>query len=156
MDNEKSQFIFYDNDTMECYNIYKHSFGFDYSTFGDIKNAYPTIKGFVECNFEGQLIKKPIKLDPTTMKKIAKYNAEMEVKELEKQKTQLNSEISKLKTDLDKIKNKIDNLKNFAEKFIESEIDNIEDYIDVEYNDDKYIDSYDYYDYYDYYGEDDD
>jgi predicted nuclease with TOPRIM domain len=144
---EKSQLIFYDNDTMECYNIYNYLIGFDFSAIGDIENAYPTIRGLVECDFEGRFIKSPINLDPTTMKRIAKYNSEMEVKELEKQKTQLNSEISKLKTDLDKIKNKIDNLKNFAENFIKSDIDNIEDYIDVEYNDDKYDD---------YYGEDDD
>lgn len=105
----------------------------EFSSIDDFNKQYlPPMYNFFECevpNFE-QLDN--IKLDDTTMKRIAKFNKEADIKKLDKTIKEKEDKIKELDDVLQDKEGRIKKLKEFVAKIYD---------IDIEYDED-----YDYYD----------
>ena len=84
-----------------------------------------------------------IELDNSTMKKIAKYNAEKDVELLIRKKQVLEDEIKLLQDKKSTEEQKFKQLSKFANEFLKSDEQNIDDYIQENYVDNNYDDYYD-------------
>lgn len=136
---QKSQFIFYDGEIMKCFNCCNVNYSQEPRTMNCIT---PFMDNPIHISFGGSysfevdLGKEIIELDPTTMKRIAKYNAEKEVDILIRKKQVLEDEIKQLEENKQSQIKKLDSLKQFCKEFIISDEDDIDEYIDANYSSD--------------------
>lgn len=135
---EKSQIIIYDGEEMHCFTCMSLRKNFD-SRFEECFNGQRIYTGTIS-SFEAVSGKDIIELDPTMMKRIAKYNAEREVDILIRKKKVLEDEIEQLEEDKNKQIKKIESLVTFCKDFVEADETNIDEYIDNNYIQDDYDD----------------
>lgn len=90
----------------------------------------PYIKTYTTCEDES---KEYIKLDDTMMKRILKYNKEVEIEKLNKEIEQKKAEIKELENTIEDRKARCDKVKNYIENIFDLDLDN-----DYEEDDDYY------------------
>lgn len=112
--------ILYDEDQMQCFGGYLSGFEIEYQEpiFTPIEDTFSTMSikpigpSYAYTTFK--LEHKIIQLDPTTMKRIAKYNLEKEneglLKEIEKNK----KEIERIKTEYEELKNRLQTISDIG------------------------------------------
>ena len=98
--------------------------------YGGVVAKRPYIKTYTTCEDEP---KEYIKLDDTTMKRILKYNKEIEIKKLNKEIEQKKAEIKELENTIEDRKARCDKVKNYIENIFDLDLDN-----DYEEDDDYY------------------
>lgn len=151
----KNQIIFYNDEEMQCYNVFGCEFKQDNFYFNEpTRSSNFSVSGFIArpvSTFDLQVNKQKIELDPTLMKRIAKYNAEVEVEELKLEKARLEEQIEELKELEKKHFEKIEDMKKFCEKFMRDSYDTVEEYAERYFAGCSCDDEY-----YDYNDEDDD
>lgn len=98
--------------------------------YGGVIAQRPYIKTYTTCEDEP---KEYIKLDDTMMKRILKYNKEVEIKKLNKEIEQKKAEIKELENTIEDRKARCDKIKNYIENIFDLDLDN-----DYEEDDDYY------------------
>ena len=98
--------------------------------YGGVVAKRPYIKTYTTCEDEPT---EYIKLDDTTMKRILKYNKEIEIKKLNKEIEQKKAEIKELENTIEDRKARCDKVKNYIENIFDLDLDN-----DYEEDDDYY------------------
>ena len=93
------------------------------------------IEAYVETYCNGEIGDK-VELDNATMKRIAKFNAEKDIDLLIRKKQVLEDEIKLLQEKKSTEEQKFKQLSKFANEFLKSNENNIEDYIQENYIDD--------------------
>ena len=136
----KSQVIIYDAEEMKCFTCTSFSENFDSCIFGDL--PYGATRIYTGSTFEATRGQDIIELDSTTMKKIAKYNAEKDVDILIRKKKLLEDEIKLLKEDKEIQVKKIKSLVDFCKVFVKANETSVDEYIENNYiqDDDDYDD----------------
>ena len=144
----KNQIIFYDGNNFSCHNIITYEVQehtppmIDATTSYDNQRVY--IGGIPEPpTMHFQYGRESIELDPTTMKKIAKYNKEVEVERLDRIITGKKAELELLETKCDFQIRKLEKLKAFVSEFLnQNEYADPCDYIKLDVDENDY--DYDY------------
>lgn len=137
----KGQIIFYSEKDLCCYNIENIKeetvcTEFSRGMYGEVYlgTSIPT--------FEYSLGREPIELDPTTMKKIARYNKEVEIERLDKIIEGKKAELEGLTKEYDFQLKKLENAKSFIKEFLgQSEYADPYDYVKGDFDDEN---DYDY------------
>lgn len=111
---------------------------------GDIKRKY--IDGMIDCQIILSLSNstKKIELDPTTMKKIAKYNKEEDIKELDIKSKKIKNDIKTLNKKVDKLEKMIPELKDLTKDYIDKDYTDFNEYLSDKYEKDYYYDDWDF------------
>lgn len=141
----KYQIIVFSADDLSCYTLNKCTITGTPSIDTDCRyNDYPKhFYGVVEASITGELGKDKVKLSPKQMKQIKKYNAERDVELLIREKQVLEDEIKLLQEKKSTEEQKFKQLSKFANEFLKSNEQNIDDYIQENYVDNNYDDYYD-------------
>lgn len=123
--------FFYDDNVMKIIrleNFETHYPNCAYTVDETLKPQYSTI--YWGCGDD------KVELDPTTMKRIAKYNADRDVSILIKKKEVLEEEIKQLEEKQQNYIKKFDSAREFVNDFISSSNTNVDDYIKEYFIDD--------------------
>lgn len=148
----KGQIIYYDDENMMCYtvNAYKvqdNTPMVDITSSHDFQRQY--VKGIPDYEVDFEVGSK-VELDPTMMRRIAKYNSEKDIEILQKKKEKLQEEIKQLEENKEKQTKRLQSVKDFLAEFFGTTYNSIDDFIESK------KDYYDYDDYDDDYDEDED
>ena len=112
---KNGQVIFYDDEDMKCFNVHIANISIDNCLCDENRkihiSAIPYEK--IDVDISGQ----PIELDPTTMKRIAKYNKEKEIALLDKKIEKKEKEYHQLKDEVTMLSQKLENMQGFIEKY---------------------------------------
>ena len=141
--------IIYDDEVMGCYESQVINFDFkenpiEITTLEDIERKF--INGIPEyCIYGSGYIRRMIELDPTTMKKIAKYNKEIELENIQRRIEGRKKELEDLDKEIDDRVRRIKKLEELSDNVYSLDLD--KDYCeDDDDEDDDYDNSYDYWD----------
>lgn len=142
MNLDKGQLIFYDDENMEVYNVENVQVNNDMHYCEEPRRADMMPIVSLSCvahtiDFDTRFEK--VELDPTTMRRIAKFNKEVEIKNLDKTIEDKKDELEEVRQEILKQEKKLESIKEFVGKFIKSNSETIEEYI--EHDDDN---EYDY------------
>lgn len=140
MKNKQSQIIFFNSEDMKCYILNNLKITNNLPDMVSSDNFYEPkqlIEAFISQSVNGEIGDK-IELDNETMKKIAKFNAEKDVEILIRKKKVIEDEIKLLQEKKNIEEQKFKQLAKFANKFLNSSENNIEDYIAETYTEDDY------------------
>lgn len=145
----KGQLIFYNEEDFNCYHIdilevkqEEQPIIDDYRSFDSTVHKVVGIPSLP--TFEFTCGREPIELDPTTMKKIARYNKEVEIERLDKMIEGKKAELEGLTKKYDFQLKKLKNAKAFIKEFLgQSEYADPYDYVKGDYDDENDYD-YDY------------
>lgn len=135
--NKPSQIIFFNGENMKCYTLNAVTITNDLYDIPYLDKPKQLIEAIVTQSCNGEIGDK-ILLDNSTMKKIAKFNAEKDVEILIRKKKVIEDEIKLLQEKKDFTEQKFKQLAKFANKFLNSSENNIEDYITETYTNDDY------------------
>lgn len=130
--------IIYDDEVMGCYESQVINFEFkenpiEITTLEDIERKY--IHGIPEfCIYGAGNIRKMAELDPTTMKKIAKYNKEVELENIQREIKFKKDELKALEEEIKDRQDRISKIHELVEKIYDDD------------EDEDYDNSYDYWD----------
>ena len=142
----KYQIIVFSADDLSCYTLNECTITETMSSI-DIDcryNDYPRhFYGVVEASITGELGKDKVKLSPKQMEQIKKYNAGRDVELLIRKKQVLEDEIKLLQEKKSTEEQKFKQLSKFANEFLKSDEQSIDDYIKENYVDNNYDDYYD-------------
>lgn len=134
MKENKFQVICYSEDDMRCYNVINATVTVENPEWDEPCSLdRQRISGLAETTIDFETSRVPIELDPTTMKRIAKYNKEVELESLNRKIEKKNEELKKLECEKQNLEKKLDNMKNFIKDFFET--DNLDPYIFANYKD---------------------
>ena len=136
--NKQSQIIFYNGEDMKCYTLNNLKITNNLPDMVSSDNFYEPkqlIEAYVETYCNGEIGDK-VELDNATMKRIAKFNAEKDIDLLIRKKQVLEDEIKLLQEKKSTEEQKFKQLSKFANEFLKSNENNIEDYIQENYIDD--------------------
>lgn len=137
----RGQMIYYDDDKMECYTITAYSVTdktpmLNVAKSSDFIQQY--IKGLPDYEVDFEIASK-VELDPTMMKRIAKYNEEKDIENLQNKKEKLQEEIKQLEENKKKQENRLQSVKDFILEFFSTTYNSIDDFIesknDYDYDD---------------------
>lgn len=135
--------LVYDNNNMTLFNgclkSVEHNDNFvETTTLIDGERSYIPINTTTE--FVCLLDEKIIELDPTTMKRIAVYNKDVELKEYQDKIKDAKKELKNLKNELKNEQNKYEEVINFITSFTKSNFEHIDDFYRNRFD----FDDYDY------------
>ena len=136
--NKQSQIIFYNGEDMKCYTLNNLQITNNFPDMVSSDNFYEPkqlIEAYVKTYWNGEIGDK-VELDNATMKRIAKFNAEKDIDLLIRKKQVLEDEIKLLQEKKSTEEQKFKQLSKFANEFLKSNENNIEDYIQENYIDD--------------------
>ena len=129
--------IIYDDEVMGCYASQVISFDFkenpiEITTLEDIERKF--INGIPEyCIYGSGYIRRMVELDPTTMKKIAKYNKEIELENIQRRIEGRKQELEDLDKEIDDRVRIINKLGELADNIYSLDLD--KDYCEDEEDD---------------------
>lgn len=121
----KGQIIYYDDKNMMCYTVNVYDCIYDFSS--------QYIKSLVQYEIDFELGSK-VKLDPTMMKRIAKYNVEKDIEILQKKKQKLEESIKRLEKDKEKQIKRLESVEDFILEFFDTEYNSVDDFIESKNN----------------------
>jgi hypothetical protein len=121
--------IFYNEDDMCVYKLNELNFEQEYIETTTLRNAYREYTPLYNA-ISFSCGRDKLELDPTTMRRIAKFNAEKDISCLIEQKEQIENNIKELKEQEDKYIKKIDSLKEFIKDYIKSDDDDVDNFIE--------------------------
>lgn len=136
--NKQPQIIFFNDEDMKCYTLNNLEITNNLPDMVGSDNFYEPkqlIEAYVRTYCNGEIGDK-VELDNATMKKIAKFNAEKDIDLLIRKKQVLEDEIKLLQEKKSTEEQKFKQLSKFANEFLKSNENNIEDYIQENYIDD--------------------
>lgn len=136
--NKQPQIIFFNDEDMKCYTLNNLKITNNLPDMVGSDNFYEPkqlIEAYVRTYCNGEIGDK-VELDNATMKKIAKFNAEKDIDLLIRKKQVLEDEIKLLQEKKSTEEQKFKQLSKFANEFLKSNENNIEDYIQENYIDD--------------------
>lgn len=131
--------IIYDDEVMGCYESKVINFDFkenpvEITTLEDIERKF--INGIPEYRICGSgYIRRMIELDPTTMKKIAKYNKEIELENINREIDSKKEELEYLEEKINDRVKRIKKLKELSDNLYSLDLD--KDYCEDEEDDDE-------------------
>ena len=140
MKNKQSQIIFFNGEDMKCYTLNSLTMKYNLpseSYLCDYEQPKQLIEAYISESVNGEIGDK-IELDNKTMKKIAKFNAEKDVEILIRKKKVIEDEIKLLQEKKRIEEQKFKQLSDFANKFLNANENDIEDYIAETYTEDDY------------------
>ena len=126
--------IIYDDEVMGCYESQVINFDFkenpiEITTLEDIERKF--INGIPEyCIYGSGYIRRMIELDPTTMKKIAKYNKEVELENIQREIKFEKDELKALEKDIEDRIKRINKIHELVENVYDLDLD--KDYFEDE------------------------
>lgn len=136
--NKQPQIIFFNDEDMKCYTLNNLKITNNLPDMVGSDNFYEPkqlIEAYIRTYCNGEIGDK-VELDNATMKKIAKFNAEKDIDLLIRKKQVLEDEIKLLQEKKSTEEQKFKQLSKFANEFLKSNENNIEDYIQENYIDD--------------------
>lgn len=136
--NKQPQIIFFNDEDMKCYTLNNLKITNNLPDMVGSDNFYEPkqlIEAYVRTYCNGEIGDK-VELDNATMKRIAKFNAEKDIDLLIRKKQVLEDEIKLLQEKKSTEEQKFKQLSKFANEFLKSNENNIEDYIQENYIDD--------------------
>ena len=136
--NKQPQIIFFNDEDMKCYTLNNLKITNNLPDMVGSDNFYEPkqlIEAYVKTYCNGEIGDK-VELDNATMKRIAKFNAEKDIDLLIRKKQVLEDEIKLLQEKKSTEEQKFKQLSKFANEFLKSNENNIEDYIQENYIDD--------------------
>ena len=136
--NKQPQIIFFNDEDMKCYTLNNLKITNNLPDMVGSDNFYEPkqlIEAYIRTYCNGEIGDK-VELDNATMKRIAKFNAEKDIDLLIRKKQVLEDEIKLLQEKKSTEEQKFKQLSKFANEFLKSNENNIEDYIQENYIDD--------------------
>lgn len=122
--------IIYDDEVMGCYEA--ENIVFDYKEIPiEITTLEDTVRKYIDgipeyCIYGSGNIKRMVELDPTTMKKIAKYNKEVELENIQREIKFKKDELKALEEEIKDRQDRISKIHELVEKIYDDDED--EDY----------------------------
>lgn len=133
----KGQMIFYDDENMMCYsvnayNVQDNTPMMDITCSHDFQRQY--VKGMPDYEIDLEIGSK-VDLDPTMMRRIAKYNSEKDIEILQKKKEKLQEEIEQLEENKEKQEKRLQSVKDFISEFFDTTHTTVDNFIESKYAD---------------------